>query len=621
MTSDSFSELLNRLREIHEKETKVLQAKVTELTMEKCCDAQRMEEMFSKNQQLREQQKILQENVKLLENRLRAGLCDRCTVTQDAAKKRQQEFENSQLQSLHHISMLVNEMNMLKKENKRLLEEVKKLRGAFLERNGRYPKAPTPEFGTSTDTTATLSFVAAMNKSSQMLDGRLVRPSVHKASEQSSPQHLAEGTVGIPEHRKVLSWSGQESQNLHMISNQLHSTIAVMTPGAKNERSSRMSPGVENIHDSKPGFKGSMMRDMHEDMSQPFVRAKPSTEERIPSPLVTFRTLSERAQRLSLQWASENKMDWGSHIQERSEDHIPVADCYGHVIYMKEQTLETHNEVQIAKEKCLQQDGDVNVTYKQVSRSLNRNSVEDHKKATEVEIIQDRSTHLQSNGTDSKHDKAYALCKKTNDSPLDLSDYGRSKEGYQPNKPEEEDRSESFRLRMGSDEMHGYTNRGTKRSRSDSSSSIPNELSPTSSQSVKSQMSPVEDKTLKESALNNKERNIQKNPVNNKATLCEQENIGSVLMPVVVLEALRDESEAVDSSDSEMAAPYDSESNHETSPEDPLSSDGRDSRNKGRQRIRLRKMAVLRRHSPRERKAPVKASSVHQKNINDPEKS
>ncbi|MGH0140746.1 UNVERIFIED_CONTAM: hypothetical protein FKN15_038134 [Acipenser sinensis] len=71
---------------------------------------------------------MLHENVKLLENRLRAGLCDRCTVTQDVAKKKQQDYETSQLHSLQHITILVNEMNVLKKENKKLLEEVKNLR-------------------------------------------------------------------------------------------------------------------------------------------------------------------------------------------------------------------------------------------------------------------------------------------------------------------------------------------------------------------------------------------------------------------------------------------------------------------------------------------------------------
>lgn len=42
----------------------------------------------------------------VLSCRLRAGLCDRCTVTQELAKRRQQEFEASHVQSLQHISLL-----------------------------------------------------------------------------------------------------------------------------------------------------------------------------------------------------------------------------------------------------------------------------------------------------------------------------------------------------------------------------------------------------------------------------------------------------------------------------------------------------------------------------------
>lgn len=38
--------------------------------------------------------------------RLRAGLCDRCVVTQELARKKQREFEGSLLQSLQHIFIL-----------------------------------------------------------------------------------------------------------------------------------------------------------------------------------------------------------------------------------------------------------------------------------------------------------------------------------------------------------------------------------------------------------------------------------------------------------------------------------------------------------------------------------
>ncbi|XP_035769411.1 DNA endonuclease RBBP8 isoform X1 [Neolamprologus brichardi] len=94
-------------------------------------DTKRMEELFTRNQQMKEQHRLLTENIKVLENRLRAGLCDRCTVTQEVAKRRQQEFEASQIQSLQHISLLAGEMNNLKKENKKLKDENRNLKAAL----------------------------------------------------------------------------------------------------------------------------------------------------------------------------------------------------------------------------------------------------------------------------------------------------------------------------------------------------------------------------------------------------------------------------------------------------------------------------------------------------------
>ncbi|KAM3872163.1 uncharacterized protein rbbp8l [Diretmus argenteus] len=126
---EGFSELLHKLQEAHEREMERWQVKVQELSNKKGCDTKRMEELFSRNQQMREQQRLLTENIKTLENRLRAGLCDRCTVTQEVAKRRQQEYEAAQIQSLQHISILAGEMNNLKKENGRLREELRSLKG------------------------------------------------------------------------------------------------------------------------------------------------------------------------------------------------------------------------------------------------------------------------------------------------------------------------------------------------------------------------------------------------------------------------------------------------------------------------------------------------------------
>ncbi|XP_051281997.1 RBBP8 N-terminal-like protein isoform X3 [Dicentrarchus labrax] len=131
MAMECFNSLLLKLREVHEREVEGWQAKIQELSNKKGCDTKRMEELFSKNQQMKEQQRLLTENIKTLENRLRAGLCDRCTVTQEVAKRRQQEFEASQIQSIQHMSILAGEMTNLKKENKRLRDEIRNLRAAL----------------------------------------------------------------------------------------------------------------------------------------------------------------------------------------------------------------------------------------------------------------------------------------------------------------------------------------------------------------------------------------------------------------------------------------------------------------------------------------------------------
>ncbi|KAM9855956.1 uncharacterized protein rbbp8l isoform 2-T2 [Aulostomus maculatus] len=142
---DCFNELLLRLREVHEREIEAWQLKVQELSNKKGCDTKRMEELFTRNQQMKEQQRILTENIKTLENRLRAGLCDRCTVTQEVAKRRQQEFEVSQMQTLQHITLLAAESTNLKKDNRRLRDEVASLRAALVDHSYNNSTTTTTE--------------------------------------------------------------------------------------------------------------------------------------------------------------------------------------------------------------------------------------------------------------------------------------------------------------------------------------------------------------------------------------------------------------------------------------------------------------------------------------------
>lgn len=122
--SNDFKELWTKLKEYHDKEVQGLQIKVTKLKKERILDAQRLEEFFTKNQQLRDQQKVLQETIKILEDRLRAGLCDRCAVTEEHMHKKQQEFENIRQQNLKLITELMNEKNTLQEENKKLSEQL-----------------------------------------------------------------------------------------------------------------------------------------------------------------------------------------------------------------------------------------------------------------------------------------------------------------------------------------------------------------------------------------------------------------------------------------------------------------------------------------------------------------
>ncbi|XP_007448668.1 PREDICTED: DNA endonuclease RBBP8 [Lipotes vexillifer] len=122
--SNDFKDVWTKLKEYHDKEVQGLQVKVTKLKKERILDAQRLEEFFTKNQQLREQQKVLHETIKVLEDRLRAGLCDRCAVTEEHMRKKQQEFENIRQQNLKLITELMNEKNTLQEENKKLSEQL-----------------------------------------------------------------------------------------------------------------------------------------------------------------------------------------------------------------------------------------------------------------------------------------------------------------------------------------------------------------------------------------------------------------------------------------------------------------------------------------------------------------
>ncbi|XP_032206019.1 RBBP8 N-terminal-like protein isoform X3 [Mustela erminea] len=220
---ESFTESLNRLKEAHENEVRGLQNKLLELDSERCRDAQRVEELCAKNHQLREQQKALKENLRVLENRLRAGLCDRCMVTQELARKKQQEFENSLLQSLQHVFILTNELNRLQGENETLKEEVKRLQGPRLK--------PQCREGASDPPSPLLLPSPGARKAikEKTLEGHEEAQDDHPEKStgyRTSPVAKISPSANLPETRAP-------DVSPQRISNQLHGTIAVVRPGSQ----------------------------------------------------------------------------------------------------------------------------------------------------------------------------------------------------------------------------------------------------------------------------------------------------------------------------------------------------------------------------------------------------
>ncbi|XP_067410718.1 RBBP8 N-terminal-like protein [Emydura macquarii macquarii] len=234
MATESFADFLIKLKEIHEKEVLGLQTKLTELTAERGRDAQRIEELFAKNHQLREQQKVLKENVKVLENRLRAGLCDRCMVAQELAKKKQNEYENSHFQSLQHIFILTNEMNRLKEENKNLKEELKRLRS--LDDRTKHQRALPRESSSTPSSPLALFSPVSRKPSTDKAPSREAEAGYHELPGQQLGEEKSAGWRSSLGSRISPSAVLQEAHALEMtsqrIANQLHGTIALVRPGS-----------------------------------------------------------------------------------------------------------------------------------------------------------------------------------------------------------------------------------------------------------------------------------------------------------------------------------------------------------------------------------------------------
>uniref|UniRef100_A0A8C3CVZ9 DNA endonuclease RBBP8 n=1 Tax=Cairina moschata TaxID=8855 RepID=A0A8C3CVZ9_CAIMO len=175
-SGDFFKELWSKLKECHDKEVQGLQLKISKLKKERCLDAERLEEFYTKNQQLREQQKALHDTIKVLEDRLRAGLCDRCAVTEEHMRKKQQEFENIRQQNLKLITELMNEKNNLQDENKKIAEQFQQLQKELEEHK---QQALELEEGVIPDSPVLTSSFSMVNRMRRKKENRHIRYTEH----------------------------------------------------------------------------------------------------------------------------------------------------------------------------------------------------------------------------------------------------------------------------------------------------------------------------------------------------------------------------------------------------------------------------------------------------------
>ncbi|KAF7658167.1 hypothetical protein LDENG_00017030 [Lucifuga dentata] len=230
------------VKEAHERELEGWQVRVQELSNKKGCDTKRMEELFTRNQQMKEQQRVLTENIKTLENRLRAGLCDRCTVTQEVAKRRQQEYDASQMQSLQHISILAGELNNLRKENKRLKEEVRSLRAALEGHSEQSSNSTTTEvkLNSSPDLSPLAGPVALVTTATSRATNQ---PADGNAAVKAEPDQTTTG--GETEHKHTRGWNRSHFESYKPISASGSWKIENIVRGNAGERRTQTVEGPD----------------------------------------------------------------------------------------------------------------------------------------------------------------------------------------------------------------------------------------------------------------------------------------------------------------------------------------------------------------------------------------
>nr|XP_013805719.1 PREDICTED: LOW QUALITY PROTEIN: RBBP8 N-terminal-like protein [Apteryx mantelli mantelli] len=480
MTTDSFAEFLNKLKEIHEKEVQGLQTKLTELTTEKCRDAQRIEELFAKNHQLREQQKVLKENVKVLENRLRAGLCDRCMVTQELAKKKQNEYESSHFQSLQHIFILTNEMNRLKEENKTLKEDVKRLRS--LEDKIKYPGLITRESSSTPNSPLALLSPVSRSPSTDKAAQRGAEEAHHDVPGFELGEEKSTGQRNSPSSRTSPSTVLQETSLAEMtsqrIANQLHGTIALVRPGSRPCLLEKSPPGAAPSPSARKTPLPSSEREHSPSLEAYATASKPDSPKVAPSyenlkltarteqlcllnkhfslhqlGLASHYASADRDGSFSSQFLRAKDAEGSMRLRDDWEDRAAIFKLPAAVVYMRDQHLE--GKLHFLKHRERLQ----HFLAHQRQQGLRARVDSDPKPAPEERPLspwlnvtpgckEERSFLEDSmDGKDEKElwlsrdgskrrEKAEAARDYGTDMPLDLSDSGRGRETSWPSSPE-----------------------------------------------------------------------------------------------------------------------------------------------------------------------------------------
>ncbi|XDB66415.1 hypothetical protein ABFV05_020031 [Capra hircus] len=130
VSSEEFKKTWLTLKELHDRELRRLQGKVTSLRKEQLSDG-RWTGSISRIKDWTEQQRTLNDTIRDLQGQLNTKVCDRCTVNETYRNTLQQEFYDIQQQNLKFIGELTAESNKLREENKQLSARLKRKQPQF----------------------------------------------------------------------------------------------------------------------------------------------------------------------------------------------------------------------------------------------------------------------------------------------------------------------------------------------------------------------------------------------------------------------------------------------------------------------------------------------------------